>query len=338
MFYNIFLYFQSQYFLRFYLILHFDQENGLKYLNNENICFRKNIEAHTEKLVSWLYANIHQKYEQRKIDHYRLEGSNMSNLDLSKMKRFSIDLLCRLIAITNKYQSIDEMIHSHKVDTHLNKDDMLKISMELNSMKDSMNACQEDLEALKLINNKCFVQMLQKPIGSSNVLSKNDDEHLSSIPNQSDESYKCITEEESHEYFGINTCEDTEDENTEGKYNVCSLQDDLFNIDNKVTRLCFAPVLKQLKSKIDPIKTEMKERELKYLISKGIDRNKIIEFDENEALEPNSDPMKALTKFQTKLSKDRYDETRKLLQQKQQMMFMSINDLPSQSSLEDILE
>ncbi|XP_055323176.1 uncharacterized protein LOC129578502 isoform X2 [Sitodiplosis mosellana] len=340
-FYNVFLYFQSQYLLRFYLMIHFDPENGIKYLNNENTCFEKNIKMHTEKLVSWLDTKINQQFEQRKrLDSLRLEINNMSNVDLLKMKKFSMDVFCRLIAITNKYQNIDERIHSLEINAHLNEDEMLKISVEIDQIKGSIDTCQGDLEALKLINNKCFVQTFPLPIESNANSSETTSVNLSNI-SKSDESRKYDSDDESQEYFGMNICENGEHENTDGKsanwqntYGKYSLQEELDNVDIKVTRTCFAPVLKQLKSIIDPIKTEMKERELKYLMSKGLDRDKIIMFDEQEDDHVPENPLET----RTKSSKDRYDETRSFLQEKQQIMLMTLNALPTPSRLEDILE
>lgn len=298
------------------------------------------MKALTEKLVSWMNTSTYQicNNVHRKLDDFRLEVSNPQNQDSLKMKSFSSDLLCRLTAIIQKYQSIDEWVHSHDMHTHIKKDEMLKISMELNLVKDSMNACQEDIEALNLIHNKCFTQMFQIPNESNYDMSEKDAENSSNILKQFDDSQKCDIEEESREYFGMNICEETENKNTEEKYLACSLQDELLNTDLKVTRLCFAPVLKQLKSKLSPIKTEMKERELKYLMSKGLDRDTIIKFDENDdiqALKP--DFGHTQTKSETKSPKDRYYETRSFLQQKQQFMCMPL-PLPLQLREEDILE
>lgn len=335
MLYNIFLYFQSQYFLRIYLILHFSQKNGFKYLNKENICFRKNMKLRTEKLNFGLNTDVQQIFKLRKMDMLKSEGNTPNNQDLQKMKKFSMDVFCRLFAITNKYQKIDEWIHSLEVNVHLNKNEMLEISNELNKIKDSIDTCQGDLETLGLISNKLFDHTM--PIEQNGDLYK-DKNIESNFSNRSDENQTFNTEEESQEYFGINICEDTENESTDVKYVAHDLQEDM---DMKVTQRCFAPVLKQLKSKINPIKTEMKERELKYLTSKGMDRDKIIEFVDNEdvqALEQNKDHMETRAKSQTKSSGDRYNEARCLLQQKQQMLFMPSNDLRSPSSTEDILE
>lgn len=287
------------------------------------------MKLHTEKLNFKLNTDVQQIFKQRKTDTLKLEGNTTNNKDLLEMKKFSMNVFGRLFAITNKYQSIDEWIHSLEVNVHLNKNEMLKISTELNKIKDSIDTCQGDLEALELISNKMFDYTM--PIDQNDDLYK-DENIQSNFSNRSDENQTFNTEEESQEYFGINFFENTENESIDVKYISHDLQED---IDMNVTQRCFAPVLKQLKSKINPIKTEMKERELRYLTSKGMDRDKIIEFDENEdvqALEQNKNRMESRT------SRDRYNEARCLLQQKQQMLFMPSNDLRSPSSTEDILE
>lgn len=316
-------------------MLYFDQENCLRYLRNENIGFQTNLHIHAEKLIFWLNTNIHQGTEQRKLDSIRLEEIGETNQDLLKMERLSMHVLCRLIAITNKYQSIDEWMQKrHKKNTNFNKNEIIKISDELNQITNLMNACEENLEAIKLINNKCLQQSLQLPIECND---KTSIVHLSNNLTKTDDNQKYNVEEESQEYFGLNFCEEPEINKTEREYSVCDFQEELQSVNKKVTRSCFAPVLKQLKSKIEPIKTEMKERELKYLISKGLDREKIIAFDGNEdiqALQSKPDQ----TEFRAISSKGQYDDTRSFLQQKQQMIIIPIDSLPSQSSPEDILE
>lgn len=144
--------------------------------------------------------------------------------------------------------------------------------------------------------------------------------------------------DDNKEYFGIRgSCEDIEGDVgvVDNKNGVNSWQDDLNSIDMKMTRLSFAPVLRQLKCKIDPIKSEMKERELKFLMSKGIDRAKIIDFDQDE--DSQSDDMCSQIKSKTTHSHDRYTETRSFLQQKQPILIPFAN-LPPPSNSEEILE
>lgn len=337
-FYNVFLYLQSQYFLRFYLMIHFDRENGLKHLNKENIRFKNILKMHTDKLASWIDTNIPQRFEQNKFDSLKAEGNNINNIDLLKMKKISMDVFCRLIAMTNKYQNIDKHIHLLEVNAQLRKDEMLKISLEISKIKGSIDDCRQDLETIELISNKYFAPTLPLNIESNGDSSETNSEHLSSITKTG--SQKCNFEDESQEYFGIYMCENSEceSENTNGKYNLYSVDDDSDNIDLKVSQKCFAPVLKQLKSIINPIKTEMKERELKYFMSKGLDPEKIIKFNEDENDQISEHLMENPIHYQLKSSTDRYDENRSFLKEKQQIMLMPLNVLPSSSRFEDILE
>lgn len=143
-----------------------------------------------------------------------------------------------------------------------------------------------------------------------------------------------------NEYFGIydtNNCTNNSDFSIMENDSPC-MQDEC--IDMEITRLSFAPVLKQLKRKISPIQTQMKEREMQFLLSKGIDREKIINFDKTEENqiqtqmldEETSTPLKP----KTKQPGDRYEETRSFLQQKQTFMIIPANHLPSQTYEEDI--
>lgn len=332
------------------MIIFYVRDYGLRYLSNENIRLRTNLRTNIERLSVWLDESLQKIGTKNRSDASRLESNNSDDvdvLDLVKMKRSSMDILCRLIAITNQYQSTDQRIQS--LHMNMNKEKMLDISVEMNRVKESIVACQDDIETLKLIYNKCLAKKFQLLLDQ-----ESDQQKTVAIP-AVDES-KLVKEEENpveeddKEYFAMRDMKNDEDSDSDGeneKSKRAKWSDELENIDIKVTRSFFAPVLKQLKTKIDPIKEEMKEREMKFLMSKGIDREKIIEFNRNEEAEDQNMDSDADSgsgsdnepiKLKSKQRPNRYDEMRAYLEQKQPIGFMPLGDLPPPSGSEEVLE
>lgn len=336
------------------MMLLYAQEDSLKYLNDANIQFQKNLSIHIEKLSVWLSELVRPttaQSNQTMIDTSKMDLNRSEDMDLLKIKRSSMDILCRLIAATNRFQNTEQNIQCTDCNS-LNKSKMLELLDEMNRTKESLDACQDDFKTLQMIYYKYVVQKFEIPI----EIAKNVDDHSKekvNLAEGADENVEPNVEEENKEYFGMHDTNhdddlDSIDESADEKNSRIDWQNELDNIDMKVTRSFFAPVLKQLKTKIDPIKTEMREREIKFLMSKGIDREKIIEFDENEEtpgqLSNSSDTDSSDSadihnrRRKTKPRPDRYNEMRSFLEQKQPIRFMPLTNLPPPSGSEDVLE
>lgn len=322
-------------------------------MNGENARWRKNLKLNTDKLSIWLDESM-QAITSNKSDLHRLDSikgsinEDVDSIDLMKMRRSSMDILCRLIAITNQYQSTDQSIQSLD-NSQMNENEMLNISNEMQRVKESIVACQDDFKTLQLIYNKWVGRKFQLPVERVTEIAEQP-VNVTNDLKQDNETDAIHIEDESKEYFAMRDIKTNEDSESEGevegerKPNKISWYSELDNIDMKVTRSFFAPVLKQLKTKIDPIKSEMKERELKFLMSKGIDREKIMEFDRNEdhdiyKSDSDSDAeSNASNKIRSKPRPNRFDEMRSFLEQKQPISFMPFAHLPLPSSSEDVLE
>lgn len=151
------MYLQSQYLLRFCLILVFNQgDDGQKYLNNENVQFRTKLRGLTGELGSWIDESI-QRIKRRlyPIPLENITGRNVESIELLKMKRFSMDILCHLTAITTKFQNIDQRMQS--LETRNAKDKLLSILADVTQVKGLLSTCQEDFEVLELVHNRTFI-------------------------------------------------------------------------------------------------------------------------------------------------------------------------------------
>lgn len=256
---------------------------------------------------------------------------NNESTDVFKMKKSSTDILCRLIAITSKFEHTDQQIQSIEPSNESWEEELLATSVGIAQVKELLSTCRDELEILEIIHTRCLSQDKRMYIEQEkNVQNEN---VLFTV-----KSVECTDMmAESREYFGVRIgLEDNEndEENVDDKNSLKDWRDEFNSDDTNITRLSFAPVLRQLKHKIDPIKAEMKERELKFLMSKGIDRGRIIEFDQND--DSQNGVFAQRNNKRTNLH-DRYTETRSFLQQKH-TLFLPLANLPLPSNSEEIIE
>lgn len=343
-FYNIFLYFQSQYWMRLCLLFVYVRSSSFEYLNNENIELRKHLKTCVSHLNTWLDTKMQLIAAQNKPDLVRPTDINldMDSVDLAKIKRSSQDILSRLIAISNQYHKTDGRLQQLEMNVDSYKVEV--ISKELNRLKEAIDACQENFHTITLIYNKCLSHKTLDVVNDQETETECAKVDAERIDNKGD----LTPVEESREYFGMrdlkdhrDTDSDTDGEESHQLRRTASYEDELNSIDKRLTRSFFAPVLKQLKTKIDPIKEQMKERELNFLLSRGIDRERIINFNEEQQDACKSDndsdcDSDYSDNVKPKQRPDRYNEMRSFLEQKQQVLFMPVH-LPSNGN-EDILE
>lgn len=324
-------------------------------MNDASAQLQRNLRTSIEQLNE----NVRQKKkvpdENWQAKQRAKSGDAIVTTDIFKIKRSSMDVLCRLTAIVNQYQNTDD--HIQMLDESTDKQQLIGILNEMNRVNESLGACQTDFDTLKLIYTKCLMKTNDLPneLEPKTELTPSIDEQNVSSSLNDDENH---LEEDSREYFAMRDIKNDADSDSDADDNqnrrTSKWYDELDNIDVKVTRSFFAPVLKQLKTKIDPINAEMKEREMKFLLSKGIDRAKILEFDKNNDdnnddmpvqersdcsdSDSASDEIRIKPKAKSKYQANRYDEMRSLLEQKQQIQFLPLGNLPPPSGEEDVIE
>lgn len=277
----------------------------------------------------------------RTVDKLRNANQTDSHpVDLLKMKRSSIDIMSRLVAITNQYERTDEIIQMFEINRIANSDEALKLLAQMHNIKTALATCEDDYQRLILIFSKLLANKFQIEPEQPNI----DEEKSNEISDDTGEMKmvkNASNEPENTEFFAMRGIQDSDNSDSESmdgeisKLKRFRAEDGIDEFDLKITRSMFAPVLKQLKGKIDPINTEMKERELKFLLAAGMDQETISQFNKNDddpeaiALDPSAE--------NSKPKPNRFDEMRSFLQQKQQVTFMQ-PFFPSTNCDEDILE
>lgn len=238
------------------------------------------------------------------------------------LKQYSLSFSSKMLALANVCLELDDSIQNlPRINGTDCNDRIKKLQHSMDLIESSILLCQEDFKKCILTYNTILnVDTKMKIIDTLNV-----DNDFSSDPNiiyfndllevQEEEFYTDIKNEQTNN--GIIT-------NSEKSMDTSELT----HVDKKLVSMNFKPVLKQLKVKIDPIKTLMRERERKFLISKGLYEDEIENSISSESEDEDKLPIK---------KRNNYDTERTLLTKKQQF-FLPILKLPSPNLEEDILE
>lgn len=264
--------------------------------------------------------------------------NELESLPLARVKRASSDIACRLIALARGYQKIDERIHNISSNDFNDQHLFAEIGSQLSAVSGAIAAHSEDFRRLRLTYGKfMFTRFNEKPRISSGT-EEADDMHQSEAESDDNETESRAEKELVGDFFGLIDSDGDDqqarsDENAGGASSSFDIELEPFDV--KLTHSQFAPVLKQLKTKIRPIRAAMKEREMRFLTAKGIHRDRILDVDQGniDTLESNRSEARATGQTQPK-----FDEKRSLLQQKHRMLLIPSFALNAALGEEDILE
>lgn len=331
--------FQSQLLLRLYLVILYCSSDGVGYLKRSISTTRHRMSECIDALTGWLKPIPATNQSGRTIDRHPT-----GSLDLSKIKRASMDVYSRLLAALNRYEQVDDTVQRLDSERLRSEVQMVSLLGEMSQIKETLCACHDDHQRLMLIFNKVLAQMhnLPTPLADRSDKAADAAEHSDEQPDRpANDSVSAGADEECKEFFALNEIKDDSVDEQAKIESRKQRADDWETYDVQVTRSLYAPVLKQLKSKIDPINADMREREMKFLLAKGIDREQILNFDSDasEASDGSgsSGPSSGGPRKRHASHQDRYAGMRTLLENKQQFCFLPAN-LPTSPPAEDILE
>lgn len=318
------------------LTLVFQKENRLEFLSSINTA---NILPQLEHLVSKISEPLDLQttgtIAPKKIKYSLLTRSNYS-ASLTNLKCDSLDIASRLLAVAKECQSIDSLIQAvtdEMIEDKSKTEKLEKIFSSVMALEQSLGTCQGDFQRLVLSCNKCL--LISNQSGQIEDSKNGEEGEGRNADEEASVSNSSVAEDhpdENADFFAFRDPADDVYSNdlveAEDKSVNLSLEDDLEILDKKITKKHFAPVLKQLKTKINPINDAMKERERKYLLSKGMDPGKLgVEVGDDVDTDSGSDSDGSEMAARIK-SRSKYDEMRSLLQEKQQISFIPNFQLP----------
>lgn len=261
------------------------------------------------------------------IDHITTEP--MLNL-----KSYSISASSKILAIANECRRIDGIVQSvHQS----NKDELKELMSSVTRIEDAIHICQSEYQRFvvayfKIMNVKYNDQCEDGQSVNSEHEFTADDVALNL------RGIKDIEPDE--EEFFTSTERTSDDESKENRNRRC-WDDELTEKNINVVKQRFKPVLAQLKGKIEPIATSLRERERNHLLSKGIDPSEFVDCNNiNEGFRScsDSDDDDEAEYMRRRKSNRTYDDMRKFLEGKPQISLIPMRSANENFMSEDILE
>ncbi|XP_055385112.1 putative leucine-rich repeat-containing protein DDB_G0290503 isoform X2 [Condylostylus longicornis] len=362
-FYNIYSYVQSQFLLRVALTV--CQYNKIPFIIEDIPEMQRLIQQHiNEEDEHFVNLSLQLKAKQQfEISNIHKQQTSLSKSGpIAVLKESSMKLSSCIIAVAEECQKLD--LSLQKVDeikfTENSSEEktnegncLLDIANSMRAIESSLELCCNDFHRLIIVYNK-FLNINIESNESENSDLEKDIQQSEYDSNSGFKNYEFENEKKDDFFAYVQDCEGVNNE----KLNEHSYNDfELINLDEKITKGKFKPVLKQLKLKIDPIKKDMLEKEKKVLESKGIDINKLIEINidnlndkdvlktvnkdlEGESENNDSDgSADELENYIQRPKKDNYEDMRNFLAQKDAInIFQKAETLLQKHVPEDILE
>lgn len=306
-------------------------------------CTRQRLYEQIQLLTGWLKSVEMRTQLPNKLHLIKEQQVSVNCVDLAKMKRASMDICSRLLATLNRYEQIDGEIQLLQTGTLESKEQMLILLDHMKQINESLASSHEDYQRLILLFNKLLAQKHNLPTieNAAEVDGEQCENADENVDKAVDRNIDNTTYDENKEFFALKHIQDADSDDEQAiEQTRKHVNDELESYDVQVTRSFYAPVLKQLKNKIDPIKADMREREMKFLLAKGIDRDKILNFDSDDSSASDVSGSSDFDQREKRTNnQDRYAGMRALLENKQQFSFLPVTNLPTDfQSSEDILE
>lgn len=334
-FLNLFLFVQSQYLMRLGLIVATgDVDSDFIKYNTRNLSplidEQTNNCSYNFDLIMFVASPDKESHSFKKLNQ-KIEIP----LDLMRAKSYSMTFVPKLLAVTHECVRLDAFLNN----VINNFDKMDKEQDELHDLLPVMNQIDSELLMCQDEYQRFFITF-QK------YLNVAPPEKLVEIEE------KLVDEEKSHEkfehdfrkvgetafgyhddFFALDGFE--EDPEPESSHKDFDQDDD--QISRKIVKKTFKPVLKQLKTKIEPLASEMKEREKKVLAAKGVE---VEDLDEprDSCSEDESEDEEMQNERKIKKSSQKYSEMREFLEQKQQFNVFSFKPPVTSIVQEDVIE
>lgn len=270
----------------------------------------------------------------------------MNCLPLNNLKSESLEITSRLLAIAKECSRTDATIQGVTNDMVQKPNQRLEdIFTGIKQIETSLVSCMADFQRLVLASHKVLLIAGQQPGSDDNDA---DTEENATAIEGSDTKPKVSEEQpvENTDYFAFRDPANEESPPTSDNETALdgqsrkNVDDEIEQIDRKIVKKHFAPVLKQLKTKINPIQDEMRERERKYFTSIGVDTKRLDDIDAEKSSTDGSDSDSDGSEMEARIrARSKYDEMRSFLGEKQQISFLPSLPSPDVNRAdEDILE
>lgn len=345
-FLNLFLFVQSQYLMRLGLIIATgDVDSDFIKYNTRNLS--PLIDEQTSNclynfdLIMFVASPDKESHSFKKLDKNREVP-----LDLLRAKSYSMTFVPKLLAVTHECVRLDSVLNNiiNNYDkTDKEQDELHDLVPVMNQIDSELLMCQDEYQRFFITFQKFLNLTPDEKVPE-------DAEKLPDVEKSQEKfehDYRKVGETAfgyHDDFFALDGFENDALASDEPTANKGDLDQDADQINRKIVKKTFKPVLKQLKTKIEPLATEMKEREKKVLTAKGVevedlDETRHSERDSSsEGSFSDSDDEEMQKKRMAKKSTQKYSEMRDFLEQKQQFNVFSFKPPAMSMVQEDVIE
>lgn len=305
-------------------------------LSDQLLDFCSEIDQQRHKCMSFL--NRITNSSQQKVA--RVPSSTLPP-EISNLHTMSITLSMKLLSIVHRYNKLEEILEEvvqnhdkNELSTHLKS-----FEEPLEDIAGGLTASEEECQRFLVTLRK----ILNKESAVASVVNSQFQQSADTEQTSRDVEERCYSEQDvptlRDEFFAVDGTEQPSDEELRRR-SVGSI-DDLDNLNSKIAKRHFKPVLKQLRERIEPIGVEFKAREKRALKDKGIEVEDVEQDECKKLTSYGSDSDDEETdernnrKFQNSVR--RYDEVRGFLAAKGQMNIFGLKPTASVVN-EDVLE
>lgn len=333
-FFNVFAYVQSQVLLRFTLITLTNIDEGKFILRRKIDGVTEVIKSETESISKFLRiiedVKQHQSNIHKQIDE---EISSTIPMELREVRTGSIKFAAKILTIALQCQHLEDMIlkFAGKFEHPDNKD--------VEQILEMMKTVESEM-SVSIDEHKRIAILFQKYLNMEIEESKESREKNEFPAEVSDKNVKKITEDDNvphtDDFFFVDGTEEAvEPENQ---------PETIEEVNTKLAKKYFKPVLVQLKERIEVIGEDMKEREKKVLKAKGIEIKDELDVpklpSDDDDGSGSDDERERKRKFRK--NQEKFSGNREFLESKQLINIFGSSGfpfpLPSQPLDEDVLE
>lgn len=345
-FLNLFLFVQSQYLMRLGLIIATgDVDSDFIKYNTRNLS--PLIDEQTSNclynfdLIMFVASPDKESHSFKKLDKNREVP-----LDLLRAKSYSMTFVPKLLAVTHECVRLDSVLNNiiNNYDkTDKEQDELHDLVPVMNQIDSELLMCQDEYQRFFITFQKFLNLTPDEKVPE-------DAEKLPDVEKSQEKfehDYRKVGETAfgyHDDFFALDGFENDALASDEPTANKGDLDQDADQINRKIVKKTFKPVLKQLKTKIEPLATEMKEREKKVLTAKGVEVEDLDETRDSERDScsegsfSDSDDEEMQKKRMAKKSTQKYSEMRDFLEQKQQFNVFSFKPPAMSMVQEDVIE
>ncbi|XP_070503541.1 uncharacterized protein dind [Chironomus tepperi] len=335
--FGLFAYVQSHLLLRIGFIFATNLEEG-KFIIKKKLCdITSKIKHQTSLLPSFLLLQKEESDLQNNIQ--KLVDNEMNKAiskELINIRSSTVDFTLKVLSLVLNLKDYQELLiqltNNYQNSNKAEMDDVMKY---LEALGSKLSDCSDEQNRMLILMKKYLNKDIEEAKINSMEIEKAENEEkplkiAEENPKQSDD------------FFYVDPDKENFGEDIEKKASVSADDLDEEDLQVKITKKCFKPVLAQLKERIVTIDADMKEREKKVLKEKGIE---ITEDPENKLdLDDYDSDIDLDWKRQQKFDRNRqkYDKNREFLQAKGPINLLSPGKFPVMNSFislqEEILE